>query len=184
MALVKCKDCGKEVSASAPTCPGCGAPIKKPGTSCAAWGCLVFLVLMGVSVMTTMTRIATMPTGGGASTRTTAPAANLPAKPVLRLDSWTWSQTEGGGYFKATGQVTNLSSQPLENVKVVVSFYTADGTFASSADALIEYRPLLPGQSSPFSVMQIYNPAMKKAQVNFTSLFGQAIAWEEKKKRK
>lgn len=28
MALIKCKECGKEVSSEAPTCPGCGTPIK------------------------------------------------------------------------------------------------------------------------------------------------------------
>jgi hypothetical protein len=27
MALVNCPDCNKQVSANAPTCPGCGAPI-------------------------------------------------------------------------------------------------------------------------------------------------------------
>lgn len=28
MALIKCKECDKEISSEAPTCPGCGAPIK------------------------------------------------------------------------------------------------------------------------------------------------------------
>ena len=36
MALVKCKDCGKEISPSAKTCPNCGAPVPK-GTSTATW---------------------------------------------------------------------------------------------------------------------------------------------------
>lgn len=31
MALTNCMDCGREVSASAPACPGCGAPIAAPG---------------------------------------------------------------------------------------------------------------------------------------------------------
>lgn len=29
MALIKCKECGKEVSTSAKNCPSCGAPVKK-----------------------------------------------------------------------------------------------------------------------------------------------------------
>ena len=29
MALIKCHECGKEISDTAPTCPGCGAPKKK-----------------------------------------------------------------------------------------------------------------------------------------------------------
>lgn len=28
MALVKCPDCGREVSDVAPTCPGCGRPLR------------------------------------------------------------------------------------------------------------------------------------------------------------
>ena len=28
MALIKCPDCGKQVSSEAPACPGCGRPIK------------------------------------------------------------------------------------------------------------------------------------------------------------
>jgi len=33
MALIKCPECGKEVSSMAPTCPNCGCPIKKEETS-------------------------------------------------------------------------------------------------------------------------------------------------------
>ena len=29
MSLIKCPECGKEVSSSAPTCPHCGYPLKK-----------------------------------------------------------------------------------------------------------------------------------------------------------
>ncbi len=45
MALVKCKECGKEVASSAKTCPHCG--IKEPGVTAKqkAGGCLVILVL-------------------------------------------------------------------------------------------------------------------------------------------
>lgn len=33
MALVKCKECGKEISSKASSCPNCGFVIKKKGTS-------------------------------------------------------------------------------------------------------------------------------------------------------
>ena len=32
MALIKCGECGKEVSDKAASCPGCGAPIAEPST--------------------------------------------------------------------------------------------------------------------------------------------------------
>lgn len=45
MALTKCKDCKKEVPASAKTCPHCG--VKNPGVAAkqTLGGCLVLIVL-------------------------------------------------------------------------------------------------------------------------------------------
>lgn len=49
MALMKCPDCGKEVSDAAPTCPGCGRPMaetsrKKSGTTAGEiLGSIIFL---------------------------------------------------------------------------------------------------------------------------------------------
>lgn len=53
MALITCKECGKEVSDKAATCPGCGAPTAsnataRPGrrkTSPVAWAALVAIVV-------------------------------------------------------------------------------------------------------------------------------------------
>ena len=41
MALIKCKECGHEVSKKADKCPNCGAPIKKKTSGC-AWMFLIF----------------------------------------------------------------------------------------------------------------------------------------------
>lgn len=51
MALIKCPDCGKEISDSTPSCPNCGKP--KPGgkkTSPLAWVVLIIFIIgfMGV----------------------------------------------------------------------------------------------------------------------------------------
>jgi len=42
MALIKCKECGKEVSKKAESCPHCGAPVKKQPTQ---YGCGTLIVL-------------------------------------------------------------------------------------------------------------------------------------------
>jgi hypothetical protein len=57
MVLIKCKDCGRDVSTSAAACPGCGAPIanapieKKTGSG-AGVGCLVIgIVAVGLMIV-------------------------------------------------------------------------------------------------------------------------------------
>lgn len=52
MALIDCKECGKEVSKKAESCPHCGAPLKKQPTQ---YGCgtlilmlIVVFILIGV----------------------------------------------------------------------------------------------------------------------------------------
>lgn len=42
MALIKCKECGKEISNKAKTCPHCGAKVKKS----ASMGCLVMIIVI------------------------------------------------------------------------------------------------------------------------------------------
>lgn len=44
MALIKCKECGTEVSDKADKCPNCGAPIKK-GIDCLP-GCLIIFIVL------------------------------------------------------------------------------------------------------------------------------------------
>jgi hypothetical protein len=51
MALVKCKECGKEVSSKAETCPNCGVTIKKKSSSpgCLGTGLLIILALFFIA---------------------------------------------------------------------------------------------------------------------------------------
>jgi hypothetical protein len=44
--LIACKDCGNLVSKSAPTCPRCGAAIKKDFSKAGCSGCLVILLVL------------------------------------------------------------------------------------------------------------------------------------------
>jgi predicted amidophosphoribosyltransferase len=57
MALIECKDCGKEISDEADNCPSCGRPLVTSGEATASffsWGCgtmavLFFLLLLMIS---------------------------------------------------------------------------------------------------------------------------------------
>jgi hypothetical protein len=72
----------------------------------------------------------------------------------------------------------------LEHVTAVVQFYDKYGNFITSADALIDYNPILPNQISPFKVMATYNPEMKKAGVEFKYLMGGTIEHSKKVRHK
>jgi len=185
MGLQKCPDCGNQVSDQAPACPTCGRPIvatkAQTGTGSRLLGCLGLvalgsLLMIGFCVYT-VSQLPRVP-----SAQTAAGGASTPAtvEPVLELQSWTWG--EQYSHAIAEGQVKNISIASLKNVQAQVSFFTADQTFISSADALLEFNPVLPGQSSPFKVIATWNPAMKKASVTFKTIFGPELAWRDKPK--
>jgi hypothetical protein len=46
MALIKCKECGNEISSEAKTCPQCGATPKTPTNMATAIGSVLFAVLV------------------------------------------------------------------------------------------------------------------------------------------
>ena len=87
------------------------------------------------------------------------------------------------GYHQVEGQVRNLSEDSLKNVSVLVTWHTKDDTFVTSDDTLVEYNPLLPGQTSPFKSMTRSNPAMAKYTVAFKYLFGGTISVKDSRKK-
>lgn len=83
--------------------------------------------------------------------------------------------TTGNGFATVKGEVTNNTSQNFKNVVAVVSFYTKEDQFITSGEALISYNPILPGQSSPYRVIETYNPAMATCRLSFKRLLGGTI---------
>jgi hypothetical protein len=101
---------------------------------------------------------------------------------VLELQSWSWHIEYD--YAIAEGTVKNISSTSLKNVQAIVTFHDKAGGFITSDDALIEYDPILPGQTSPFKVMARHNPAMKNAGIDFKQLMGGTLQWRERERKK
>jgi len=95
------------------------------------------------------------------------------ASAELEVGNWSWHQEYG--YAIVEGQVTNVSGQSLENVMAVVTFQTSSGQFITSDDALVDYNPLLPGQTTPWKVMARWNPAMSSASVQFKTILGGSL---------
>lgn len=109
-------------------------------------------------------------------------ASQAPAEPLLEVKSWKFYNQYG--FVHMEGEVANISGQRLESVTAVATYYDKDGTFITSDDTLIEYNPLMPGQTSPFEVLTTYNPAIEKGIVTFKYLFGEKIPvrYADKKK--
>jgi len=99
--------------------------------------------------------------------------ASNPYEIKLEVESWTW-RTEHG-FAIVEGEVKNISEERLNDVEVIVRFYTDDRVFITSASAMIDYQPILSNQTSAFTAYATYNPEMKSANIEFKELMGTKI---------
>jgi hypothetical protein len=177
-----CCDCGSAVPAGGQFCSSCGAaappsapPQLDPRSriwpyAAAALG-LLLLMGMCTSVLNESPTAPSHP----------APVSNAvrsdphPSGAELALLSRRGYRTEGSDFMIVEGRVRNISSDPLRNVEAVANWYSSDGSFISSGDALVEYDPVLPGQTSPFKVMTRANPEMHRFSVEFKTFAGTKI---------
>ncbi len=173
MAEKKCPHCATMIPVEAKICPHCR---KKQGTSIIVW------VIVGLIVLYAIGKISGTPQSSSISDYSSQSVTSTPAYPLLELQTWRWG--ENYSYVTAEGTVKNISERSLKNVTAVVQFYDKNGNFITSADALIDYNPILPNQISPFKVMATYNPEMKKAGLEFKYLMGGTIEHTEKVKQK
>ena len=51
MALIKCKECGKKISSSAPNCPNCGCPKSKQNTIKLNKTAKIILIAIGIVLL-------------------------------------------------------------------------------------------------------------------------------------
>jgi hypothetical protein len=91
------------------------------------------------------------------------------------LEVLSWRCEKEHSYVFVRGEVRNLSGQRLENVMVVGGFRTSDGKLVKITDALLDYNPIMPGQTSPFSAGTTDNPEIKRCGISFKYLFGASL---------
>ena len=63
----------------------------------------------------------------------------------------------------------------------VVTWLTDEDQFVTTDEALINFNPVLPGQTSPFEVMSQTNPAMSRFRVEFKTLFGGMLRYDDQR---
>lgn len=169
----KCRHCAMMIPEDAKICPYCR---KSQGTSTGVKILAGIFILIGLGMCQSITSIK----------ETSRPVSSInnsvttESGPVLEVQNWSWSEEHG--YAIAEGAVKNISSQPLDNVLAIIQLFDNKRNFIKSDRALVEYRPILPGQTSPFKVMSSYNPEMKHASISFKSFSGGTLNWREKAK--
>lgn len=97
---------------------------------------------------------------------------------VLVLEEWHFGSEHG--FMIARGRVTNNTNRPLEAVKVVVQYFTSTGQFVRSDWGLVEYNPILPGQTSPFEVIGTDHPSIAKGSISFTTILGTPLSFSRR----
>jgi hypothetical protein len=159
------------------------------GGAVVRWGGGFILALIVGSVGMAMGRTTTQSNQTSTLTSTSASStvstSSRPPEPThqLALISSRGYESDGGGYHIVEGQVKNLSNVPLKNVTAVATWYDKDGGFIKSDDAIIDYNPILRGQTSPFKTMSSTNPEMSKFTVQFKTLFGGTLTVDDQRKR-
>ena len=112
--------------------------------------------------------------GGPTPVAAAATAPTAPAAPELHLIDY--KCTFEHGYTTTQGTVRNVSNKPIDQLMVVGVHFSSSNEFIKSDNAMVEYQPLMPGQTSPFKTMSSYNPMMSKCNVGFKRMFGGEIA--------
>jgi hypothetical protein len=126
MALLKCGECGREVSTQAKKCPGCGAKVKKPvgplGT--------ILVVLLGVAVFVPLAmqdRNQSRPSPAPAPPAQTTP--NLKHEAIANIKLVSRATIEGfGNVMVADLTITNKSRVNVKDLEITCDHFGASGT--------------------------------------------------------
>ena len=173
-AAIVCKHCGRDLAKGA-AATTVGAADGKKKTSPFAMGCASIFVLICIGWFVSLWSPTPSPPPSPAVTTNTQRAAPVRSGPQLAIIAKRGYESDSGGYYYVEGQVKNLTDAPLRNVAAVATWYAADGTFITTDTAMIEFNPLMPGQTAPFKTITRGNPQMSKFNVEFKDLLGPTI---------
>ena len=95
--------------------------------------------------------------------------------PALILGTWDWSRTSEGSHIEVRGEVKNVSAGNLKDVEAVVTFRDNSGKYISHESAILEYNPIVAGQTSPFKIISTYNPEITDAIIEFKTIAGDKV---------
>jgi len=93
MALIKCKECGNEVSSKAEACPKCGVRIAAKPMGC---GTVIGVIVLGIIIISTFSGVFSPRNESDSSSRATAPQPTTSAPPAPKVpgEQWAYRQTD------------------------------------------------------------------------------------------
>jgi len=118
MALIKCYECGAQISKTAKSCPHCGAPKKK--TSAVTWGVTLFLVFMFMFVIANES-------GKLSDERTDTKSPKEQAMENLDLD-FSWSTEGFGNVMEANFIIKNKGLNDVKDIEIECIHTAKSGT--------------------------------------------------------
>lgn len=121
MALMACRECGREISNLATVCPHCGAPVVagSRGGSGRKWTIGFLVALFALVVLRLLADPATTPPPSAGATAATAAATTPPASPAsVHIESFTCSGDDYG-WTNARLTVKNEGPGTLEYAQAV-----------------------------------------------------------------
>ena len=156
----KCKHCQEVIDEKAKKCPHCQTDLR-------SW-------LSRHPILTFLGLLIFVPIALSSLNKSEPTSVNgIPDQPQLELLNFECYTKYD--YFIIEGEVKNISSESIKSVEAVGSAYAADKQFVSSNSVLIEYNPILSGQTSPFKIIINGNPEIKSCKVGFKKLMGGTI---------
>jgi hypothetical protein len=161
-------------------CKGCGVafavvpiPTKKKSSGLNVIF-IVFVLLVGAYICS---RNPIEPTDTRQTSLSSSESSETYSPPLKLLSMKAINSSEM--YFRVIGEIQNTSTEKIDGVFAVVTAYDKDGELVGTQDAIINYSPIMPNQTSPFTVIMRQNPLIDNYRINFRKSFGGTIDYTD-----
>ncbi len=172
MTIIHCRECGHKISTKATYCPHCGASPHK--ISMESEIRLIILLIIMVIGMVIANRI---PAIRNLYTQNWAKKDSIFSFPVASLQiNYSQSYKPLPDRIAVAGEVKNIDPNVLPDVEAIVKWYDKSGILVATDTDRIQAQPLMPGRSSTFEVISVYEDGMVDYQLSFRTLAGGDIA--------
>ncbi len=177
MTIMNCRECGHKISTKASYCPHCGASPHKISME-AEIRLIILLIIMVIGIVIA-NRI---PAIRNLYTQNWAKKDSVFSFPVASLQvNYSQSYKLLPDRIAIAGEVKNLDINILPDVEAIVKWYDKSGNLVTTDIDRIQAQPLMPGRSSTFEVISVYEAGMVDYKLSFRTLAGGDIAVTSKR---